>query len=217
MEVEELKDAEEAAQRCAAVLAAEIGAGARDVALTGGTTPTRAYELLGPMVASWEGVSLWYGDERCVPPDHPECNHRAASAHLRAPGALWHPMPGELGPDRGAARYGAEIAGTTLDVTLLGMGPDGHVASLFPDHAALAAGGSTVGIHDAPKPPPERISLTLGKLNESRRIVLLVTGEAKREALRRVIDPDGRADRHVPATLLARDRLLVLADAAAVG
>jgi 6-phosphogluconolactonase len=217
MEVEELKDAEEAAQRCAAVLAAEIGAGARDVALTGGTTPTRAYELLGPMVASWEGVSLWYGDERCVPPDDPECNHRAASAHLRAPGALWHPMPGELGPDQGAARYGAEIAATTLDVTLLGMGPDGHVASLFPDHAALGAGGNAVGIHDAPKPPPERISLTLGKLNESRRIVLLVTGKAKREALRRVIDPDGRPDRHVPATLLARDRLLVLADAAAVG
>jgi 6-phosphogluconolactonase len=126
-------------------------------------------------------------------------------------------MPGQLGPDEGAARYDAEIAGTILDVTLLGMGPDGHVASLFPDHEALAAGGNAVGIHDAPKPPPERISLTLGKLNESRRIVLLVTGEAKREALRRVVDPDGRPDRHVPATLLARQKLLVLADAAALG
>jgi 6-phosphogluconolactonase len=217
MEVEQLKDAEEAAHRCAAVLAAEIGGGARHVAVTGGTTPLRAYDLLGPMVPSWAGVTLWYVDERCVPPDHPDSNHRAVAEHLQAPGAIWHRMPGELGPDQGAAQYDAQMAGSTLDVTLLGMGPDGHVASLFPDHKVLTAGGNAIGVHDAPKPPPERITLTMEKLNQSGRIVLLVTGEAKREALRRVVDPDGRPDLHVPATLLAREKLLVLADAAALG
>ena len=216
MEVEQLKDAEEAAQRCAAVLAAEIHAGARHVALTGGTTPLRAYELLGPMVGAWDGVTLWFGDERCVGPDDPESNHRAATEHLQAPGAIWHRMPGELGPDQGAAEYDAQLAATVLDVTLLGMGPDGHVASLFPGHRVLTAGGNAIGVHDSPKPPPERITLTMDKLNESRRIVLLVTGEAKREALSHVLDPDGRPDRDHPATLLARDRLLVLADTTAV-
>jgi 6-phosphogluconolactonase len=217
MEVEELKDAEEAAGRCAAVLAAEIGAGARHVALTGGTTPLRAYDLLGPLVGDWRGVTLWYGDERCVGPEDPESNHRGATEHLAAPGAIWHRMPGELGPDQGAAQYDAQLAVTKLDVTLLGMGPDGHVASLFPDHPVLTAGGNAIGVHDSPKPPPERITLTMDKLNESGRVVLLVTGEAKRAALSRVVDPDGRPDRHWPATLLARDRLLVLADAAAMG
>lgn len=217
MEVEELEDAEAAAQRCAAVLAAEIVAGARDIGLTGGTSPLRAYELLGPMLASWEGVRLWYGDERCVPFDDEESNHGSVRERLTAPGADWRPMPGELGPDAGAAAYAREWGDTVLDVLLLGMGPDGHVASLMPGGSQIDATGVAVGVHDSPKPPPQRISLTLGTINASRRIVLLVTGEGKREKLARVVDPDARADRDVPATLLARDRLLVIADRAALG
>jgi 6-phosphogluconolactonase len=214
VEVEELPTAEDVAERCAAVLAAEIGAGARNVTLTGGTSPLRAYELLGPMVDDWSAVHLWYGDERCVPPDHADSNHAQASARLEAPGATWHRMPGELGPYEGAAAYGRELDDTPLDVTLLGLGPDGHIASLFPDHPLLDADGVALGIEDAPKPPPQRITLSLPKLNASGRIVLLVTGAAKADALGRVL---AEPSRHTPGSLLARDRLLVLADAAALG
>jgi 6-phosphogluconolactonase len=214
VEVEELPTPEDVAERCAAVLATAIQAGARNVTLTGGTSPLRAYELLGPMVDDWSAVHLWYGDERCVPPSHPDSNHRQASARLEAPGATWHPIHGELGPYEGAAAYGRELDGTPLDVTLLGLGPDGHIASLFPDHPLLDAEGVALGLEDSPKPPPERITLSLPKLNESARIVLIVTGAAKADALARVL---GEPNRHTPGSLLARDRLLVLADAAAMG
>jgi 6-phosphogluconolactonase len=101
-----------------------------------------------------------------------------------------------------------------LDVALNGMGPDGHTASLFAGHPQLHAEGVAVCVRDSPKPPPVRVSLTLGKLNEARRILLLVTGAEKAAMLARVIagpDPD------VPASLLARDRLQIIADAAALG
>ena len=165
MEVEELKGAEAAAQRCAAVLAAEIEAGARDIGLTGGTSPLRVYERLGLMVDDWQGVRLGYGDERCVPFDDPESNHGSARDHLDVPGADWRPMPGELGPDAGATAYAADLGDTVLDVLLLGMGPDAHVASLMPDRSAIDAEGVCVGIQDSPKPPPRRIALTLGQIN----------------------------------------------------
>jgi 6-phosphogluconolactonase len=179
------------------------------VALAGGSTPMQAYEQLGAALDDWSAVHLWYGDERCVPFDHPDSNHGQALDRLQAPGAHWHPMPGELGPDQGAAQYAAELDNTILDVTHLGMGPDGHTASLFPHHKLLGTSGVAVGVHDSPKPPPERITLTLDKLNESRHIMLLVTGEAKREALARVLDGP---DRGTPASLLDRDRLVVIAD-----
>jgi 6-phosphogluconolactonase len=123
-------------------------------------------------------------------------------------------MPGELGPEEGADRYAAELGDTQLDVTMLGMGPDGHTASLFPHHPVLDAHGMVAGITDSPKPPPERITLTLPALNASSRILLLVTGEEKREALKRVL---AAPDRGTPASMLARDRLLVIADEAALG
>lgn len=212
MEVEVLRDAEQVAERLAAVMAAEILAGAHDVVLAGGTTPMRAHELLGPLVPDWSPVTLWYGDERCVPPDHPDSNHGQAAARLHAPGATWERMRGELGPDAGAEDYARRLDGTPLALVVLGMGPDGHTASLFPHHPVLDATGTAAGVHDSPKPPPERITLTLARLNGAARIVLAVTGAEKRDALARVLDG---ADRGTPASLLARDRLLVLADAAA--
>lgn len=214
MDVERLEDAEGCARRAAAFVAEAIGGGARHVTLAGGTSPMRSYELLGALVDDWDGVHLWYGDERCVPFDHPDSNHGQARARLHAPGATWHPMEGELGPEVGAERYAAELGDTQLDVTLLGMGPDGHTASLFPHHPLLDARGIAAGITDSPKPPPERITLTLPALNASSRILLLVTGEEKRDALQRVL---AGPDRGTPASLLAHDRLVVIADAAALG
>ncbi|MEA2245747.1 MAG: 6-phosphogluconolactonase [Solirubrobacteraceae bacterium] len=210
---------EEAAERTAEVMATLIDAartvrGVAHVALSGGSSIAQTYRLLGPRLPDWRDVHLWYGDERCVPLDDPESTHRLATGTLDAPGATWHPLAVELGCDEAAARYAEELDGTVLDVALNGMGPDGHTASLFPGHPALRAEGIAVPVHDSPKPPPDRMTLTLGKLNESRRILLLVTGAEKAPMLARVLagpDPD------VPASLLARDRLEVIADSAALG
>ena len=210
-------DAEEAARRAAKVLAAAIdGArtihGAAHLALSGGSA-VRVYDLLGPMLPEWRDVHLWYGDERIVPLDDEESNHRQATEHLQAPDATWHPVPTDLGAEGAATAYASELEGVTLDVALNGMGPDGHTASLFPGFPQVHAEGVCVAVHDSPKPPPDRVTLTLPKLNESRRIILLATGASKAPMLARVIagpDPD------VPASLLDRDRLEVIADAAAL-
>jgi 6-phosphogluconolactonase len=187
--------------------------GVAHVCLAGGSTPMRTYELVDGQLDDWTGVHLWYGDERCVPFDDPESNHGQVKDRLKARGATGHPTPATLGPAEGAIEYGRELGDTVLDVTHLGMGPDGHTASLFPDHALLDARGVAVGISDSPKPPPERITLTLPTLNASRRIVLLVTGEGKSEALAHVM---AAPDRHYPASLLDRAKLLVMADNAAL-
>lgn len=212
-------DAEEAAARAAEVLAAAIdGArtvrGEAHVALAGGSTPRRAYELLGPLLPEWADVHVWFGDERCVGPEHPESNARLVRETLVAPGAVVHRIRGELGAEAAAAAYAAELGDTTLDVALQGLGEDGHTASLFPGNPALRAGGVAVPVHDAPKPPPDRVSLTLGVINAARRIVLLTSGASKAAPLARVL---AGPDEAVPASLLDRDKLEVVADAAALG
>jgi 6-phosphogluconolactonase len=210
-------DAAEAAQRTAEVLAAAIdGArtihGAAHVGLSGGSA-ANAFDVLGPMLPDWRDVHLWYVDERVVPLDDEESNHRLATEHLQAPDATWHPIAPELGAEGAAEAYATELGTTTLDVILNGMGPDGHTASLFPGFPQLTADGICVAVHDSPKPPPDRISLTLPKLNESRRIVLLATGASKAPMLARVI---AGPDPEVPASLLNRERLEIIADAAAL-
>jgi 6-phosphogluconolactonase len=191
-----------------------IARGVAHLCLAGGSTPMRCYELLDELMDDWTGVHLWYGDERCVPFDDPQSNHGQASARLRAPGATWHPMPGPEGPHVGAARYSEELGSTVLDYVHLGMGPDGHTCSLFPNHPLLEATGVAVGIEDSPKPPPKRITLTLPKLNESRRLVLLVNGADKAAALARGL---GEPDPLIPISLLDRHKLEVVADRAALG
>ncbi len=213
MEVIRLPDAEACARRTAQLVAEAVDAGAVHLALSGGSSPERAYELLGPVVPDWSFVDLWYSDERCVRPDHEDSNHRMASAALRAPGAVWHRMEGELGPSAGARNYARELGGIVMDLALQGMGPDGHTASLFPDRPELDATGVCVGVGDSPKPPPERITMTMEYLNRSGRILLLAAGASKAEALARVL---AGPDRGTPASLLARDRLTVIADEAAL-
>jgi 6-phosphogluconolactonase len=212
-------DAETLARHAARDLVAAIGEavearGVAHVCLAGGTTPLRTYELLDGQMDSWAGVHLWYGDERCVPYDDPESNHGQVKERLRARGAVWHPMPATLGPAEGALEYGRALGSTVLDITHLGLGPDGHTASLFPHHPALDAHSVAAPITDSPKPPPQRITLTLPTLNASRRLVLLVAGEAKSEALARVM---AGPDRGTPASLLDRGKLVVMADRAVVG
>ncbi len=138
---------------------------------------------------------MWFADERCVGPEHEESNYRMAREKLldriASPDRV-HRMEGELGPEEGAERY-AQACGAhgvanpaqgdppVLDVVVLGIGPDGHVASLFPDAPTLSAGEQAVclGVHDSPKPPPERITLSLAVLRAARRCLLLATSAGK--------------------------------------
>jgi 6-phosphogluconolactonase len=193
------------------------------LALAGGTTPAGAYTQLRR--SRWSGIELWFGDERCVGPDDPESNYRMVAETLlgHAAGALVHRIEGELGAQRAAAEYDALLrervasdggALPVLDILLLGIGEDGHTASLFPHNPALAARGvAAVAVHDAPKPPPDRVSLSLELLRGARSTILLASGPGKSDALARAL---AQPDPAVPASLLERERLTVIADGAAL-
>jgi 6-phosphogluconolactonase len=165
------------------------------VGLTGGRIATRAYGRLakdGPTSAvDWSRVELWWGDERFVAAADDERNDKQALDLLAAPLRLdpdrIHRMPasGE-GTDLDAAAdaYAAELGDTVLDICLLGLGPDGHVASIFPEHPSAYAEGDVIAVRSSPKPPPERISLTLPVINRSREVWFLVSGSDKAAAVK---------------------------------
>jgi 6-phosphogluconolactonase len=231
-------DAETVAVRAAGHIARQLERareerGAAHLALSGGTTPARTYELLAATPGALVGVELWFADERCVPPEDPQSNYLLAAdtnlAGTAIPSERVHRMQGEAGPLEGARRYAQELSRRlvgdeadggdppgppVLDVIVLGIGPDGHVASLFPGAATLDAGehGVCLGVEDSPKPPPERITLSLAVLRAARECVLLATGASKADALAAML---GEPSRHVPASLLRRERLTVIADDAA--
>jgi 6-phosphogluconolactonase len=182
-------DAEAAALHLATTLRDRIAAGARHVALAGGGTPRRAYALLAGMDVDWSPVEWWLGDERCVPEDHPEANARLVREAFGDRGRL-HAARGELGPEDAAWLYARELleaTGGRLDAVVLGLGEDGHTASLFPGRPEAAADHAPViGVRGSPKPPPERITLTLPVIARARYTVLLATGAGKREPLARL-------------------------------
>lgn len=180
-------DAGAVAEAAARLVRDDLAAGARTLVLAGGTTPRRCYELLAGMQVTWGRVTVLFGDERCVPPDDAESNYQMCFEVLlsKVHPASVHRMAGELGPDEAAAAYAAVVRSVPgLDLVLLGVGPDGHTASLFPGHPELQASGPTVGVRSAPKPPPERVSLTLEALRSARRVLVLATGADKAEAVK---------------------------------
>lgn len=181
-----LESAEAVATEAAEAIQRELGTGARTLVLAGGSTPRRCYQLLAQLPVRWGLVTVLFGDERCLPPEHPDSNFRMARESLLdrvAPGSV-HRIPAELGPDEGATLYDPVVARLRpLDLVILGVGPDGHCASLFPGHPALASQGSAVGVRGAPKPPPERVTLTLEVLREARSVIFLATGAEKAEAV----------------------------------
>ena len=212
----------------AAIAAARAERGVAHLALAGGNTPRAAYDALAGLVDDWAGVHLWFGDERCVGPEDPEANYRMVRETLLAraaiPEARVHRIAGELGALAAAERYEAEVragvaaadgGGTpALDLALLGLGEDGHTASLFPGAPALADGGVLcLPVHDAPKPPPDRVTMTLELLGAARALVVLAPGARKADAIRRV---RAGPDPAVPASLLP-DRTELLLDPAAAG
>jgi 6-phosphogluconolactonase len=170
----------------AGILGERIAAGARHLALSGGTTPRRAYELLAER--GLRDAELWLADERCVPADHADSNARMIREAMGDAVRL-HEARGELGPEDAAWLYAREVGaiGAPFDVVVLGLGEDGHTASLFPGRPeADARHAPVIGVRGAPKPPPERITLTLPVIAAARYTVLLATGAGKRDALARV-------------------------------
>ena len=207
-----LDSAEEVAVAATTEIAEALRDGARTLVLAGGTTPERCYELLAHADVEWGRISILFGDERCVPPDHQDSNFRMARIALLDkvfPGTVYR-MPAELGPDEGAGLYAHTVASMSpLDVVTLGVGEDGHTASLFPGHPALQAPGLAVGIRDSPKPPPQRVTLTLNALRTARRVIILATGAGKADAV-------AKAKRgEVPSGMIAGARWLL--DRAAAG
>jgi len=201
--------------------------GVAHLALSGGSTPARTYELLAGALEEWGGVEIWFADERCVGPEDAESNYRlAAETLLRGiaiPSGRVHRMEGELGPEEGARRYALQLHEhvaararglPVMDLIVLGIGPDGHVASLFPGAATLTAGEEALclGVTDSPKPPPERITVSLAVLRAAERCMLLATGAGKADAVSAMLSEPSS---HVPASLLRRERLTVIVDDAA--
>ena len=200
-------------------------------ALSGGSTPRVAYQVLAGLLDDWSAVELWYGDERCVAPDDPESTHllvvESLLAHIpgsERAGPIEHRVRGELDPETAAREYAVQLRATVpaaepgglpaLDVSLVGIGEDGHTASLFPGHPEVedSSGELCLPVRNSPKPPPERVTLSLPVLRAARYSLLLVAGAGKAEALAAALaGPDPR----VPASLLVSERLHVVADAAA--
>ena len=203
---------EDVAAAAAAEIAAALGEGSRTLALAGGNTPKRCYELLARLDVKWGRVTVLFGDERCVPPDHPDSNYRMAREALldQVAPATVHRIAGELGPDEGAAEYSRVVAGLApLDIVVLGIGEDGHTASLFPGRPEVNAKGWAIGVRNSPKPPPERVTLTLPALRGARRVIILASGAGKAQAV-------AMAKRQeVPSGMIAGARWLL--DRAAAG
>lgn len=156
--------------------------------LAGGTTPEKVYRLLAKANADWVNWLIYHGDERCLPVDHKDRNSvMAANALLNevtVPKNQIFDIPAELGPEQGAAAYRQIVADALpFDLVLLGMGEDGHTASLFPGHQHNQD-NLTHAVYNSPKPPPERVSISAKALGNSAQIFFLVTGANKREALK---------------------------------
>jgi 6-phosphogluconolactonase len=207
-----LADAEALAARAADIVAEVIAARPRvGIALAGGTTPRRCYELLAARGLDLGGVHVWYGDERMVPPDHPDSNFgmalRAWLAPAGMPPAQNHRILGELGGDEAARVASAELRGhagdaPAFELVLLGIGADGHTASLFPGDPALDATGLF-----APAKSGARVTATLPLLSAAARVVFLAAGTGKTAAI-------AQARRgEVPAGLVHAPRVEWLLDA----
>jgi 6-phosphogluconolactonase len=224
-----LADPAELAREVARFVAA-VGIGAVysrrgfDLVLSGGRTPLGAYRELtagfGHQLRLWKHTRFWWGDERCVPPGHHLSNYHLARMALLmplgVPDAQVHRIRGETGePAAEAEAYAREFPEAT-DLLLLGVGEDGHVASLFPGSAALAETGRRfVHVPDSPHAPRDRITLTPPAIAAAGRVLVVVSGREKAAAVRRALAPEGSVE-ETPARLV-RDALWMVDREAAAG
>ena len=217
----------------AALVAEMLGEAAErgsQIVLTGGSTPKLAYEMVSRTGANWSGSTVWFSDERCVPPESGLSNFRMANDALlgritRDQRPLVMRMEGELGPDAGSASYEASVrehlgAAPRWDLVLLGLGPDAHCASLFPgkpeveERSRLVAGVELAGM----EPQVPRITLTLPAFASARRIVFMITGKDKAKAVARAFgDPPDASSPAAHVRPTAGELLVLLDPAAAKG
>jgi len=156
-------------------------------ALAGGTTPKLCYELLRNRDIDWTKVHVWFGDERCLPVGDGERNDvmadKALFNHIVIAEKQIHRIPAEQGAIQAAQAYAAELSAIpALDLVLLGMGEDGHTASLFPHNPALSSNDLVVPVFNAPKPPPERVSMGYTALKSAHQRIIMVAGKGKKAA-----------------------------------
>ena len=189
----------------------------RTIAVSGGSTPKPVYERLATIDYPWADVEVFFGDDRCVPPEHPDSNFRMVNeALLSKVAARVHPMYDcdADGYEQTMRAVFGDVDVPSLDLDILGIGDDGHTASLFPGKPALDVTDRWVTYVPEPgmPPPHPRLTMTFPVHDASRLAVFLVSGEGKRERLRQVMEGDD-----IPAARIAAERILVLADRAAAG
>jgi 6-phosphogluconolactonase len=198
-----LEDAEEVA----AVVAERLARATREggnVVLTGGTTPEQAYREAAKRAPDWSKIDVWFGDERCVPPDHEQSNFGMAKRALLdrldvAPKAV-HRMKGELGKEEAAADYERELGDTRLDLILLGLGSDGHIASLFPNAPTLGQRERVLPAEAGLEPFIDRVTLSLPAINSAQEILFVISGESKADAVQRAFGMEPSPE--TPASLV---------------
>jgi 6-phosphogluconolactonase len=191
----------------AAVVGERLARAAREggnVVLTGGKTPEQAYKEAAKRAPDWSKVDVWWGDERCVPPEDENSNYRLAKRALldkleRGPRSV-HRIKGELGKEEAAADYERELDSTQLDLLLLGVGPDGHVASLFPNAPTLRQRKKVLPAEPGLEPFVDRVTLSLATLKGAGEILFLLAGEGKADAASRAFAAEPSAD--TPASLV---------------
>jgi len=171
------------------------------IVLAGGSTPKSVYEQLAQSEADWPNWHVYHNDDRCLPVDHDERNSKMARKawlnHVAIPESQIHDIPAELGNIEGAKLYAQTLDGVrTFDLVILGLGEDGHTASLFPNQT-VDNSADAVPVFDAPKPPAERITISQNRLNNTNEVMFLVTGSGKQEAV-----DNWRKGVKIPATLV---------------
>lgn len=184
----------DSADEVAAVVAERLARAARDgghIALTGGSTPEHAYKEAAKRERDWSKTELWWSDERCVPPDDDLSNFALAKRTLldnvTQPPAAVHRIKGELGKEAAAADYQRELGDTVFDLELLGIGPDGHVASLFANAPTLRQRKRVLPADAALEPFVDRVTLSVAALCSAKEILFALTGAEKAEAARRAL------------------------------
>jgi 6-phosphogluconolactonase len=212
-------DAEEVALAVADELVAAARAG-QAIVLTGGRSPGRAYELAAEREPDWSTASVWWGDERCVPPEDERSNFRLAREtlldRLEAPPREGRRIRGELEAPEAADEYDRLLRGVRLDLVLLGLGPDGHAASLFPRQPTLDERERRAIPAEAKLEPfVDRVTMTVPVLSSAPVVVFIVTGASKADAVERAFAR--RPSPETPASLIrsVSGRTTVVADAAA--
>lgn len=199
-------DSAREAQSAAAALLVEAARAGEPIALSGGGSPGPAYELAAGLEPDWSGARLWWGDERCVPPDDERSNFllvkRALLDRVERQPAEVHRIRGELGGEAAAEAYDRELEGVELGLALQGIGNDGHTASLFPHAPALEERERRAVA--APHEDVERVTMTLPVLSGAEKVVFLVLGESKADAAARAFSGEPGPDS--PASLLRSER-----------